>query len=194
MLEAFGDIPADEITKQDITRWLVEQSKDRSWAAATRNRWQAAFSLCFRVAVDNDKIERNPAARIKRKAENNGKVRFLTHDEEARLRAAIVDGCRNPTMYLAALDIALMTGMRMSEQFGLKWSQVDLDMRMLHLSVTKNGKPHTVQLNAVALAAFETLRSLSKGSQFVFPQLTAQRSRQRVHGLILPSSGPVSTA
>jgi integrase len=169
MLEAFGDRPADEITKQDITRWLVVQGDDREWAAATRNRWQAAFSLCFRVAVDNEKLEKNPAARIKRKTENNERVRFLSRDEEARLRQAIFDGCRNPTAYLAALDIALMTGMRMSEQFSLKWSQVEFDTKTVHLPVTKNGKPHTVRLNAKALDAFQTLRALSKGSVVVFP-------------------------
>jgi integrase len=168
MVEAFGDQSAEDINKQDITRWLVDEAEKRNWRPATRNRWQAAFSLVFRVGVDNEKIERNPAARIKRKAENNGRVRFLTHDEEARLRAAIADS-RTPTVYLAALDIALHTGLRMSEQFSLTWSQVDLAHRMLHLPVTKNGKPHNVTLNAVALAAFETLKKMTKGSSYVFP-------------------------
>jgi integrase len=168
MIEAFGDMLAENITKQDVTRWLVDEEKKREWRPATRNRWQAAFSLVFRVGLDNEKIERNPAARIKRKTENNGKVRFLSYDEEAILRQAIIDGSRHPFLYLAALDIALHTGMRMSEQFSLTWNQVDLERRMIHLPNTKNGKPHNVTLNAVALAAFETLRKMASGP-YVFP-------------------------
>ena len=168
LIEAFGDLPAENITKQDVTRWLVDREKKRDWKPATRNRWQAAFSLVFRVGLDNEKIERNPAARIKRKTEKNEKVRFLSPDEEARLRVAIVTGSRHPSLYLAALDIALHTGMRMSEEFSLTWSQVDLERRMIHLPTTKSGKPHHVTLNAVALAAFETLKKTASGP-YVFP-------------------------
>lgn len=32
----------------------------RDWAASSRNRWQATFSLIFRVGIDNEKIDRNP--------------------------------------------------------------------------------------------------------------------------------------
>src|ERR1035437_8279870 len=58
----FGSSAATSITKQDIVRWLTNQAELRGWAASTRNRWQAAFSLIFRVGVDNERIDRNPAA------------------------------------------------------------------------------------------------------------------------------------
>ena len=48
------------------------------WTPATRSRYQAAFSLIFRVAVDNGKIDTNPASRINRKAEDNEILRYLT--------------------------------------------------------------------------------------------------------------------
>jgi hypothetical protein len=47
------------------------------------------FSLIFRVGMDNEKIERNPSARIRRKTEGNVPVRFLSDNEEVRLRTAI---------------------------------------------------------------------------------------------------------
>jgi hypothetical protein len=34
-------------------------------------RWQACFSLVFRVALENETIDMNPASRIRRKAENS---------------------------------------------------------------------------------------------------------------------------
>lgn len=165
LLPVFGDTKAEEITKQDIIRWLEAESKSREWKASSRNRWQAAFSLIFRVGVDNEKIITNPAARIRRKTESE-KVRFLSADEEMRLRKAITNH-----RHLDALDISLNTGMRQSEQFSLHWRQVNLERRMLHLPKTKNGKPRHIPLNAVALAAFERLRSMGDGkaSAPVFP-------------------------
>ncbi len=65
----FGSRSADSIRKNEVVEWLTEQAEEREWASTTRNRWQATFSLIFRVGMDNEKIERNPAARIRKKAE-----------------------------------------------------------------------------------------------------------------------------
>ena len=63
----FGARSADSIRKNEVVEWLTEQAEEREWAATTQNRWQATFSLIFRVGMDNEKIERNPAARIRKK-------------------------------------------------------------------------------------------------------------------------------
>lgn len=170
LLPVFGDLAAEHITKQDVIRWLASEGEARKWAPATRNRWQAAFSLIFRVGLDNEKITVNPAARIKRRTENNGRIRFLTHEEEPGLREAI----RDPKQ-LAAFDISLHTGMRLSEQFGLTWSQVDLEGRMIFLPKTKSGKPRHIPLNAVAVAAFERLKVKGQGKHTpVFPNAAGE--------------------
>jgi len=109
LLPVFGSRPADGIRKNEIVSWLSEESLKRNWASSSRNRWQATFSLIFRVGMDNEKIERNPAARIRRKTEGHGRVRFLSDDEETRLRAAI-EG-RFPE-FLAHLELAIHTGLR----------------------------------------------------------------------------------
>jgi integrase len=156
--EAFGQRKAEDITKQDIQRWLLDETEKREWRPGTRNRWQAALSLIFRVGVDNEKIETNPVSRIKRRKENNGRVRHLSVDEEKTLRAAITEPHQ-----LAALEIAIHTGMRRSEQFGLTWRQVDLDARRVTLPKTKNGDQRHIPLNPVALAAFERLKIEGQG-------------------------------
>ena len=38
------------------------------------------------------------------------------------------------------LDVALGTGMRKGEQYGLKWTDVDFDQRVITLRDTKNGE------------------------------------------------------
>lgn len=165
LLPTFGDMRAEDIKKQDIVRWLGKETEKRAWKPASRNRWQAAFSFIFRVGVDNEKIETNPAAGIRRKVENNGRIRFLSPDEEKTLRRVITDPCQ-----LAALDLSLNTGMRMSEQYGLQRSQVNLESKQVHLPKTKNGNARHIPLNATAVAALETLLKKSKGKgASVFP-------------------------
>ena len=176
MRPVFGNRDAANIGKQDITRWLNSEAERCKWKDSTRNRWQAAFSLIFRVGIDNERIERNPAAGIKRKTENNGRVRFLSADEEARLVAVIQ---KRFSGFLPQLQLSLHTGMRASEQFGLKWSQVDLERGFLTLPKTKNGTTRHIPLNAVAMSALKAIRkpSVSSGvsarasSDLVFPSI-----------------------
>jgi site-specific recombinase XerD len=164
MRPVFGAKDAEVITKQEILRWLTNESDERKWKASTRNRWQAAISLVYRVGIENERIDKNPAAGIRRKTENNGRVRFLSSDEEKALRKAILD--RFPA-FIHQLDISLHTGMRSSEQFGLKWGQVSLERKIVSLPKTKNGTTRHIPLNTTALAALNALKT--DGDGHVFP-------------------------
>jgi integrase len=177
----FGLRSADSIRKNEVVEWLTEQAEEREWAATTRNRWQATFSLIFRVGMDNEKIERNPAARIRKKAEGGGRVRFLSNAEEKRLRAAIE---RRFKEFLPHFMLSIHTGMRMSEQYGLSWKQVDLERRQLHLLRTKNGDPRTIPLNSIALAALRELQAgqPEPGTELVFPSLRTGDALQGSRG------------
>jgi site-specific recombinase XerD len=159
----FGSRDALTITKQEIVRWLTTEAEERSWKPSTRNRWQAAFSLIYRVGIENEKIDKNPAAGIRRKTENNARVRFLSNDEEKALRSAIVH--RFPA-FIHQLDLSLHTGMRSKEQFSLKWNQIDFERRILTLPKTKNGKMRHIPLNSVALSALTALKTDDAGHVF----------------------------
>jgi integrase len=157
----FNGRPANGITKQEIQDWLQTQTEARGWSPATRNRYQAAFSLVFTVALDNGKLTVNPASRIKRKAENNDRIRFLGADEENRLAAVLTEKWPH---YLPAFLISIHTGMRASEQFGLKWDQVSLTRRTVSLYTTKGKKTRHIPLNSVALKAFQRLKKGPRAS------------------------------
>lgn len=154
--EDFDSRAVEGISKADIQNWLMEQTKEREWSPATRNRYQAAFSLVFRVGMDNEKISVNPASRIKRKAEHNDRIRFLNTEteEEERLTAVIRE---NWPHYLPAFLVSIHTGLRASEQWGLEWPAVSLARKSITLHRTKPGKTRHVPLNAVALAALQEL-------------------------------------
>jgi integrase len=152
----WGDCKAAEITKQEIVRWLQAETVRRKWTAATANRWQACFSLVFRVALENQIIAVNPASRIRRKAENNQSVRFLNPEEEERIRRAL--STRGPSC-LPAFIVSLHTGLRASEQWNLRWSDIDLERRSLTVRRQKSGKGERhIPLNQTAVSAFKILQ------------------------------------
>ena len=74
---------------------------------ATANRYQALFSLIFREALRNGKVTGNPAQLVRLGHENNGRIRFLTDDEEKSLRKAIT---KEFPEHLPELTISLGTG------------------------------------------------------------------------------------
>jgi len=165
--------------RENDPRWSREPGLQGSWKSSTivasqqhlsRNRWQATFSLIFRIGIDNERIDRNPAARIGRKPEGGGRVRFLSPHGETRLRAAI--RARFP-QFLPHLLLSIHTGMRMSEQYGLRGHQVDFERRQIHLLKTKNGDPRTIPFNSASLDALAELRGKARkaATDLVFPSL-----------------------
>ncbi len=108
-----ANIPAAHVTRNQIQDFLDERSDECEWSGSTYNRAVAAFSLIFRVAIENEKLPFNPVHGIRRKQENNARVRFLSQDEETALTSAI--GSRNPE-YLPVYLLAMHSGMRLSEQ------------------------------------------------------------------------------
>lgn len=171
----FGNYQA-EIPIEDIRRWFSEQN----WEAGTQNRYKTTLSLIYRLAIENKKATTNPARLLKRKEEDNGRVRFLGQfrpsctredylnpftDEESRLRAVIQ--AKFPS-HMPEFAVALHTGMRPSEQYGLTWDRVDLVRRLVTIPNSKNGRTRHIPLNSVALAAFQELFGRSQGSGKVF--------------------------
>lgn len=113
------------------------------------------FSLVFREALRNGKVSSNPARLVRQRHEDNGIIRWLTDDEEKRLRAVMAAHYPEHT---PQLDIALDTGMRLSEQFGLIWSSVDFKRKEIRLKTTKNYSGRSIPMNPNVLAAFRKLR------------------------------------
>ncbi|PYX51276.1 MAG: hypothetical protein DMG76_32605 [Acidobacteria bacterium] len=90
----------------------------------------------------------NPAKLLKRKYEDNGRVRYLNQYaqvEEKRLRAAIEVKYAS---HHPEFEIALHTGMRPSEQYGLTWDRVDLHGRRVTIPRSKSGQPRHIALNS----------------------------------------------
>ncbi len=165
LLSWFRGRAADSITAQDIEEHLSKAAEDRAWAPATINRYRALLSLVYSLGVRNQKIKDNPARLVRHRTENNAKVRFLAPEEEVRIRAVIQATCPE---HLAEFEIALNTGLRLSELYKLTCENVDLSRRILTVPRSKNGETRYVPLNTPALNAFERLRKRRRRSGAVF--------------------------
>jgi site-specific recombinase XerD len=175
LMGEFANRPA-EVPIEDLRRWFTQQE----WRSGTFNRYKSTLSLIYRLGIEHKKVTTNPAKLLKRKREDNGRVRFLNQfppsktrvdylqpcsDEESRLRTVIAS--EYPT-HMPEFEIAQHTGMRPSEQYGLVWDRVDLVRRLVTIPKSKNGKMRHVPMNSVALAAFRALFSRSRGEGPVF--------------------------
>ena len=153
----FGKKDASSVTRQHIIDWLDKQAIERSWKPASRNRYQSAYSMLFRLAVEANKLDISPVVGIKRKQEPKGRIRFLSRAEEDRLVAAIRELYpQNMPMFM----LALHTGMRHSEQFRSQVGDYDEETGMFMVRQTKNKRgPDTryVPLTPIGVSAYKEL-------------------------------------
>jgi len=173
----FGERSAETITAQDIERELSNAAEKEALAPATLNRFRALLSLTYRLGIENDKVTSNPARLVKRRRENNARIRWLSTKEEEKLRKVIRASYPE---HEPEFDLALNTGLRLGEMYGLLWEDIDLPHRTLTVRLSKNGETRHVPLNEAALAAFKTLRRRSTGAGPAFlnsrrQQLTSPR-------------------
>lgn len=160
----FKGHPAAAVTPQMITEKLNVIEKDH--APATLNRYRAILSTVYQWAVRNGKMNINPARLVRLRRENNERVRYLTSGQEAAVRASIRKDFpkREPEF-----DLALHTGMRRGEQYGLRWSEVDLARGVITIVRSKNGNPRYIPINSAARLAIELLRTHGSDPAMVCP-------------------------
>jgi site-specific recombinase XerD len=161
LLAAFRERPADSITPQDLEHHLIRIAEERNWAPASVNRYRALISLIFRLGIENGKVKENPARLVKPRLVNNSRTRWLSAEEEVRLRAAIE--VRHPE-HMPEIELALNTGLRLSEMYGLTWENVSLSRRVLTIPRSKNGEMRHVPINSAVMGSLLELRKRGGGT------------------------------
>jgi site-specific recombinase XerD len=161
LLTAFRERAADSITPHDLERHLAQCAEDGDWKPATVNRYRALISLVYRLGIQNGKVKENPAHLVKHRQENNARVRWLSDEEEVRLRAYLEAAC---PQFIPELDLALHTGMRLGEMYSLTWDGVNLSRKVLTIPRSKNGEMRHIPLNSAAIYALEAFKKRGDGT------------------------------
>ena len=193
---AFPDLlgrPIGEITGLAIEKWRTERLK-AGISPSTTNRNIASLRGVFSRAVEWGLLAAHPLQSVKMMREPGGKVRWLSDDEEARLRAALEarearerTGRASANEWRAARNyellpdlpegqfvdylrpmilLSLNTGARQGELVKLRWDAVDLDNAVItfHGDTTKSGATRHIPLNSEALETLKRWHAQSVGS------------------------------
>ena len=146
---------ASEIRRRDV-RELVEAIAERP-APIAANRIRALISKIFNFGISREMVEFNPCAQLERPAPERRRDRVLT-DAEIRTFWRALD--HEPLAISTAFRLRLVTAQRGVEVDNLRWAEIDLDNRWwtVPASDAKNGLPHRVPLNDLAIDILTGLR------------------------------------
>lgn len=150
-----GKTPVREVSELDVRRWLDSRTKkDGTRLAPTslRNALSLVRSV-LELAKERGLLEQNPAKEVRlsaparRKLQAHDKWTWLTQEEIDRLlRCEAI-----PLRARAVFAVAIYTGLRAGELWGLRWQDIDLARQIVHVRHSYEDTPKTHQLREVPL-------------------------------------------
>ena len=179
----FLDKRLDSLTAWQLDKWKANRLKS-GLKATTVNREMAALRSALTKAVEWEHLADHPMRKVKQaKVEDDHRVRYLTDEEERRLRQALADreqvaraareshrqwmterklvpvaalGLEEYTDHLQPMILlAMNTGLRRGELFKLRRSDIDCEKQQakVRAAAAKSGKARHVPLNSEAFEA-----------------------------------------
>ncbi|HYQ87274.1 MAG TPA: tyrosine-type recombinase/integrase [Bacteroidota bacterium] len=143
-----GDCHLISLTAQDIDRYRTKRLETIS--AVTVNIELRTLRAAFNVARRWKLVEGNPLEGIKLTLVPERMPIFFTKGDFQKLISVIAE-----TWLREIIVFAVLTGMRRGEITNLKWNEVDLPRKLIHIQSTptfrtKQGKRRTIPINDVA--------------------------------------------
>ena len=178
---SFAQLPLQSIGPNDVRAWMGAQLRTpskRTGKTPARQTMANALNLlrvCLEAACEAGHIENNPArdVRVPRVARTTETWTYLKIDEISRLLSAADEVV--PAEQRDAYTVAIYTGMRAGELFGLEWADVDLRAGIARVryswgaTPTKRGEVRTVHLFGPAADALRRQHGRSGKRRHVFP-------------------------
>ena len=149
VLPALGRMKIAAVTRQDIERAVAKR------APVQRNRTLAFISRLFNLFEEWEwrQPNSNPARRIE-KAREQPRDRVLSPSELAALSGALRSAEANRPAAVAAIRVAALSGLRISEVLAIQWAHIDFETGRLLLPETKSGRRwHDLPAPALAVLA-----------------------------------------
>ena len=118
------------------------------------NMVRSSLSACCRWLMGEGLLDGNPIIATNKAAQNGARKRVLSDAELKRVWNGLDDG-----RYGAIVKLLVLTGLRREEIGGLRWDEIDLDRKLIHLPAErcKNKRPHDQPLSSAARAIIAAL-------------------------------------
>lgn len=158
LIPKWGSCRLDQITQQDVSKWLAEKRQTLAPATVEKLRMMLgrSFELARRWSIPGGEL--NPVRNVPRFRFDNACERYLSVSEAQRLLAAC-KGSSNPQLW-AIVSLLLYTGARKTELLHARWEHVDVERRSWLIPDSKTGKARRVPLSAPAVQVIGTLVEL----------------------------------
>ena len=154
-------LPVDAVDRQAIAARL--NSIEQNSGAVTANRVRSTMSAMFTWGMKEGLVLANPVINTN-KREERPRERVLS-DAELRLIWNALDD----SQYGTIVRLLMLTGQRLGEITGLRWSEVDFGRGVISLpsARTKNHRPHEVPMSPTVRRLL-VAQPKSNGREFVF--------------------------
>ena len=191
LLPSFSGWPLETVDVAAIDRFMAQRTH---LAAKTVHNHVTLLLTMLNCAVDLGWLKQAPKVRKPRVHLFSKDYRYLRDDDEVRrlLAAARDEGADTHALYATAI----YTGMRQGELAGLRWSDVDLERRLITVQrsfkgPTKGGDVRYVPVLDALLPTLRQWRLMSGRCTLVFPnergcmhQPSARIFQERLHRVL----------
>jgi integrase len=161
----FGALPLEALTPLVLRSWS-DHLRTRL-ASGTVRQYLDSLSAVLTVAVEDlGWLETHPMRKVPKPPASPGRQRILTPEEKARLLTACRES-QNPWLF-TAVSLALMTGLRRRQLFGLRWQDVDIERGVLRVIESKNRVRHPLPVPRAGLWLLAALRGNAPDDAWLF--------------------------
>jgi integrase len=168
LLPKWGGRKAHEITRKNVIELInrIAMRSDKP-APVVANRTLALISTIFNFGVDNEIVESNPAARVRKPGVEHQRDRVLNEDEIRRVWGALE---AETGQTRSIFRLALLTAQRKGEIVGMKKDELDLDAGWWTIAAerTKNGLAHRVPLTPQATQILLEMNAAAGEERLIF--------------------------
>jgi integrase len=150
-LKPWRNRPAAEINRADVRRVLDSMVAPPRSAPVAANRLRAVLRKLFNWAIQQERLEHNPAASIPKPGRERARERVLSEDEIRRVWSA----CETQRPLVSAwFRLRLVTAQRGAELLQMRWQDIDESASWWTIpgEFAKNGRAHRVYLSTMARA------------------------------------------
>ncbi|HUT58852.1 MAG TPA: tyrosine-type recombinase/integrase [Phycisphaerae bacterium] len=158
-----GAVSPKDLTAAAIQRYLAALAIAGAAPKTIRNHASAISAFCDFLRRLN-LLPINPCRDLTLPRMEERLPNWLRPEEIAELKIA----AQNHGI-LAEVEIALATGVRLSELARMQWADVEVERRMLAVPRSKSHRPRIIPLSRIAVEALERQRTVSGIFAWVFP-------------------------